>query len=306
MPLFPAPALADRVDAMNMGRILREPLLHFLLLGALLFWLYGALNRGALDAPREIVVDRAQVEAIAAQFQRSWQRPPTAQELQGLIDRWVRDEVYYREGLAQRLDRDDPLVRRRVVQKLTAMADAQTTAEVGEAELQAWLAAHPDDYRMEPRYALRQVFFDPARRGQRLHADVATARAALARDSRAAFGDATMLPDTLDAAPASDVERVFGRDFAAAVAALPVGGWQGPIASGYGVHLVELRSREPGRVPALAEVRVAVERDLLRARADESGEALYQSLRQRYAVRIETGPTVSDADTTVGALARTR
>ena len=186
------------------------------------------------------------------------------------------------------------------------MADAQSTADAGEAELLAWLAAHRDDYRIEPRYDLRQVYFDPKRRGRRLDADVAAARAALARGSREAIGDATMLPNALEGAPASEVERVFGQDFSRAVAAQPVGGWQGPIASGYGVHLVEIRSREPGRVPALAEVRVAVERDLLRARADKSGEAFYQSLRQRYVVRVESGPTVSDTDTNVGALARSR
>jgi len=115
-----------------------------------------------------------------------------------------------------------------------------------------------------------------------------------------------MLPGTLGAATAAEVERVFGPEFAAAAATLPVGGWQGPIASGYGVHMVEIRSREPGRVPALAEVRVAVERDLLRARADQSAEALYQSLRQRYAVRVESGPRVSDSGAGVGALARSR
>lgn len=291
---------------MTIRRILREPLLHFLLLGALLFWLYGVLNRGALDVPGEIFVDRARVENIAAQFQRTWRRPPTTEELQGLIGALVREEVLYREGIALRLDRDDPVVRRRVAQKLTAMADAQSTADVGEAELLAWLAAHQDDYRIEPRYDLRQVYFDPTRRGQRLDADVAAARAALARGFREAIGDATMLPDALEAAPASEVERVFGQDFSRAVAALPVGGWQGPIASGYGVHLVEIRSREPGRVPALAEVRVAVERDLLRARAEKSGEAFYQSLRKRYVVRIESGPRVSDTGTNVGALARFR
>ncbi len=219
---------------MTIRRILHEPLLHFLLLGALLFWLYGVLNRGALDAPDEIVVDRARVENIAAQFQRTWRRQPTTEELQGLIDALVREEVLYREGLALRLDRDDPVVRRRVAQKLTAMADAQSTADVGEAELLAWLAAHQDDYRIEPRYDLRQVFFDPTRRGQRLDADVAAARAALARGSREAVGDATMLPNALEAAPASEVERVFGQDFSRAVAALPVGGWQGPMRRGTG------------------------------------------------------------------------
>jgi len=97
---------------------------------------------------------------------------------------------------------------------------------------------------------------------------------------------------------------VFGQEFADAVAALPAGGWQGPIASSYGVHLVELRAREPGRAPALAEVRPAVERDLLRARADEAGEAFYQSLRERYTVRIETDPETAASPT--GAVAEAR
>jgi hypothetical protein len=291
---------------MSLRRILHEPLLHFLLLGALLFWLYGALNRGALDAPSEIVVDRARVESIAAQFQRTWQRPPTAQEMQGLIDSWVREEVFYREGLALRLDRDDPVVRRRVGQKLTAMADVQTPVEASEAELQAWLVAHPDDYRMEPRYQLRQVYFNPERHGERLEAEVAAARTALERGSKAALGDATLLPGSLDRAPASEVANTFGQDFAAALAALPVGEWQGPVQSGYGVHLVQISAREPGRIPRLSEVRAAVERDLLRARADKSGEAFYQSLRQRYSVRIESEPDTADSGGTIGALARAR
>jgi hypothetical protein len=291
---------------MTLRRIHREPLLHFMLLGALLFWIYGALNRGALVAPDEILVDRARLESIAAQFQRTWLRPPTAEELQGLIDSWVREEVLYREGIAQGLDRDDPVVRRRVAQKLTAMADVQTSAEASEAELQAWLDAHLDSYRIEPRYTLQQVYFDPERHGARLEAEVAAALAALAQGSAAAPGDATLLPALLDAAPISEIARVFGQDFATAVAALPVGGWQGPVSSGYGVHLVEIRFREPGRAPALAEVRDAVERDLLRARADQSAEAFYQSLRQRFNVRIEVSPETADDGADLNTLARSR
>jgi hypothetical protein len=287
---------------MTLRRIHREPLLHFMLLGALLFWIYGALNRGALVAPDEILVDRARLESIAAQFQRTWLRPPTAEELQGLIDSWVREEVLYREGIAQGLDRDDPVVRRRVAQKLTAMADVQTSAEAS----QAWLDAHPDSYRIEPRYTLKQVYFDPGRHGARLEAEVAAALAALAQGSAAALGDATLLPVLLDAAPISEIERVFGQDFATAVAALPVGGWQGPVSSGYGIHLVEIRFREPGRAPALAEVRDTVERDLLRARADQSAEAFYQPLRQRYNVRIEASPETADDGADLSTLAKSR
>jgi PPIC-type PPIASE domain len=291
----------ERVRALSPRRILREPLLHFLALGALLFALYGALNRGALDAPSEIVVDRPRLESLTAQFQRVWQRPPTTEELRGLVESFVREEVLYREGVALRLDRDDPVVRRRVGQKMTFLADAQAPAEASEAELQAWLEAHPDAYRVEPRYSLRQVYFDPARRGPRLEADVASARAALGRGTAGVLGDATLLPASVDSAPASELARVFGQEFADAVAALPVGGLRGPIPSSYGVHLVELRAREPGRTPALAEVRPAVERDLLRARADEAGEAFYQSLRQRYTVRIEAGP-----ETGTGVVAEAR
>ena len=289
---------------MMLRRILREPLLHFAVLGALMFLGYGVLNRGAPAGADAIVVDAMRVESLAAQFQRAWQRPPGAQELQGLIDTWVREEVMYREALALQLDRDDPVVRRRVVQKLGFMADAQVPVEASEQELQSWLDAHPDDYRVEPRYALRQLYFDPARRGPGLDADVAAARAALERGSAADPGDATLLPASLDTASATEVARVFGQEFADALAALPVGGWQGPILSGYGVHLVEIRAREPGRMPVLAEVRAAVERDLLRNRADVSAEAYYQSLRQRYSVRIETRPANAGAGARDDSLAR--
>lgn len=293
--------LANLVHAMSLQRLLREPLLHFLLLGALLFGLYGALHRGA---PDEILVDRSRVESLSAQFQRAWQRPPTADELKGLIDTWVREEVFYREGLAQRLDRDDPVVRRRVAQKLTAMADAQTSAEASPAELQAWLDAHPDDYRLQPSYSLRQVYFDQARQGKRLDAAIAAARSAFAKGAKEALGDATMLPDTLEATSITEVARVFGNDFAAAVANLPVGEWQGPISSEFGVHLVIIQDRQPARLPALAEVKAAVQRDLLRARAEQSGETFYQSLRQRYAVRVEAVPEMALDNGKVGSLAK--
>jgi hypothetical protein len=286
---------------MSLQRLLREPLLHFLLLGAVLFAAYSTLHRGA---PDEILVDRNRIENLSAQFQRAWQRPPTAEELKGLIDTWVREEVYYREGLAQRLDRDDPVVRRRVAQKLAAMADAQTSVETSPAEMQAWLDARPDDYRLQPSYSLRQVYFDPARQGKRLDAAIAAARSALAKGAKETSGDATMLPDTLEAASIIEVARVFGNDFAAALANLPVGEWQGPIASEFGIHLVMIEDRQPGRLPALAEVKGAVQRDLLRARVDQSGESFYQSLRQRYAVRVEAIPEMALDSGKVGSLAK--
>jgi len=271
-----------------MRRLLREPLLHFAAIGALLFALYGWVDGGASAAPREIVVTQGQQENLRAQFARAWRRPPTAAELDGLVEQWVRDEIFYREGQALGLERDDPVVRRRIAQKLEFIADGQAPAPPGDAELQAWLDTHRDEYAIEPSYALRQLYFDPARRGARLDADIDAARAGLAA-GKAVEGDSTMLPTELQAAPAFEVERVFGSEFADALKALPPGEWAGPVRSGFGLHLVKIEQRVDGRAATLAEVRDAVERDWLRARSLQAKEDFYKKLRANYTVRIDTG-----------------
>ena len=268
-----------------MRRLLREPLLHFFVLGAVLFGLYTWLHRSLPSAPNEIVVSPGQVASLQAQFQRVWQRPPTAQELQGMVDNWVREEIFYREGLAMGLDRDDPVVRRRISQKMQFIVDSAVPAAPTAKELQAWLDAHPDKYAIEPTYSLRQIYFDPARHKESLDADIATARRAL-DSGRAVASDSTLLPGTLDAATATEVGRVFGTEFAQALKDLPVGRWQGPVRSGFGMHLVEVRAVGAGRSATLAEVRTAVERDLVQARTQEATDAVYQRLRANYVVRM--------------------
>jgi hypothetical protein len=269
-------------------RLLHEPLLHFLLLGALLFGLYGWLNSAAQQAPDEIVLTRGQLHSLQAQFRRTWQRPPRPEELQALVDSWVREEIFYREGLAMGLDRDDPVVRRRVAQKLEFIADDSGAAAPTDAELQAWLDAHAERYRVEPRYTLSQVYFDAARHGDRLDAELARARRALDQ-GRAAEGDATLLPPALQRATATQVQRVFGEAFAEALAALPVDIWQGPVRSAFGVHLVRLGAVESARPATLAEARAEIERDFLQDHAARANAARYQALRARYAVRVDAG-----------------
>ncbi len=270
-----------------MRRLLREPLVHFLGLGALLFLLYGWVRGGALDAPEEIVVSRGQLQSLQMQFERVWQRPPTAKELQGLVDAWVREEVFYREGLAAGLDRDDPIVRRRIGQKIEFMMDVAPQVVPNDAELQAWLDSHADQYTIEPRYSLRQVYFDPARHENKLDDTVATALRAL-KAGKPIDGDSTLLPATLDDASEFDIECQFGAEFAVALKNLPVGEWQGPLRSGFGLHLVELKASNPGRPATLEEARTAVERDLLEARNEAAKKAYYEELRAKYRVQVET------------------
>jgi len=270
-----------------MKRLLREPLFHFLLLGVGLFLLYGWLQGGLLESPDEIVVSRAQVQGLQLQFERAWRRPPTAKELQSLIDNWVREEIFYREGLAMGLDREDPIVRRRIGQKVEFILDGMTPAAPTVEELRTWLEAHPDRYALAALHSLRQVYFDPSRHGERLEADVAEALQRL-REGKPVAGDATLLPQSLEDAQRLEVERNFGADFATSIESLPVGGWQGPLRSEFGLHHVEVTARVPGRKASLEEARAAVERDLLHARTKEAGDAYYERLRADYSVRIES------------------
>ncbi|MDP9199024.1 MAG: peptidylprolyl isomerase [Pseudomonadota bacterium] len=270
-----------------MRRLLREPLVHFLGLGILLFLLYGWAQDGFLDAPEEIVVSRGQVQSLQVQFERTWQRSPTPEELQGLVESWVREEVFYREGLAAGLERDDPIVRRRIGQKIEFMIEFAPQAPPSNAELQSWLEAHADQYAVEPRHSLRQVFFDPARRGGKLDDDIAGALRAL-KAGKAVNGDPTLLPATLEDAPASDIEAQFGPEFAASLRDVAVGEWHGPLRSPFGLHLIELSASAPPRPATLDEARAAVERDLAASRRDEVKKAYYETLRAKYTVRVES------------------
>jgi hypothetical protein len=269
-----------------MHRLLREPLLHFLILGALLFGLYGWLRGSPQKGNDEIVLSRGQLQSLQAQFQRTRLRSPTPEEVQGLVESWVREEIFYREGLAIGLDRDDPVVRRRVAQKLEFIGEDAVGAAPTPAELQGWLAAHADAYRIDARYSLEQIYIDVARHGAKLDADVAALRRSIA-SGRAPVGDPTLLPPSLERATASQVQRVFGKEFAEMLKTLPVGSWQGPLRSAFGQHLVRLGGVEAARPATLDEVRADVERDFVQARTAELKAARYRDLRARYVVRTD-------------------
>jgi hypothetical protein len=270
-------------------KLVREPLLHFLLLGALLFVLYNAVSGWRGGADRRIVITDATVAGLVQTFAGTWQRPPTAAELKALIDARIREEVLYREGVAMGLDRDDSVVRRRVLQKLDIISEESADVQPpSDAELSAWLTQHAARYAQPPVLDFEQVLFDPARHGAHLDADVAAALAQLrAGADPAKFGDHGLLPVETAASPLDVIARDFGDEFAQAVLALPVGQWQGPVRSGFGAHLVRVGKRVPGRPATLAEVRASVERDYESDRRERAREDYYQRLRRDYRVVIE-------------------
>lgn len=272
-------------------RWLREPLLHFLLLGLAIFGAFEAF--GPDEQPRSaIVVTQGIIDAQVEGFARTWLRQPTPQEIEALIRDYVREEVYYREGMALGLDRDDTVIRRRLRQKLEFVAESRgESVEPTDDQLRAYLGEHQDRYLTDERLSFLQVYFNPERRGAALAQDVerllVELRAGGPEVDPAEFGDATMLERVFDNATARDVAAQFGDDFAERVGKLTIGQWQGPVESAYGTHVVLLRERTEGREPPLDEVREAVRRDWLNEQRALADEKFYQSLLQRYTVTIE-------------------
>jgi hypothetical protein len=273
-------------------KILREPLLHFILLGAAIFAVYGFVSRHRTDKPGEIVVTQGTLENIITGFTRTWQRPPTEEELRGQVREYIREEAAYREALAMGLDRDDTIVRRRLRQKLEFLSDdLATRVEPTDADLQTFLQTHADLFQSEPRFSFRQVYLNPQQHAANLPADEARLLADLQRGGPNAdlssLGDPFLLAPSFQNVSLAEVKQVFGDQFATALAALPTSHWQGPVTSGYGTHFVFLSQRTEGSLPALAEVRDQVRREWFNTRRNEGTEKFYQALLKRYTVKIE-------------------
>lgn len=277
----------------RLQKVLREPLLHFLVLGVGLFVLFGLIGGSAKERQERIVISAAKVENLALLFERTWRRPPTREELDGLIEDHVKEEVLYRAALALGLDDDDIVIRRRLRQKMEFVSeDVALQAEPSAAELRAYLAEHPDRFREPARISFRQLYLSPERRGADTWSDAERLLVALdaGGSDAAASGDPFLLEQDYRDVAAYDVERLFGGAFAARVAELPVGRWSGPVQSGYGLHLVLVRDRTPTRLPDLAEVRDAVANEWRAVRQEEVNRAFYEGLRAGYEVTVERPP----------------
>ncbi len=274
-----------------MKRFLREPLLHFIFLGILLF-ARDALLRERETGGGDIVVSEGRIENLAALFTKTWQPPPTAQELRGLVDDYVLEEALYREGVALGVDQNDTIIRRRVRQKMEFVVDdVVELAEPTEAELEAWLAEHPQSYARPARFTFRQVYLNPDRRGDALRADaervLAVLRSTGGTSDPRELGDGSLLDHAYADSAADVVARSFGHAFADQLAELPTGEWSGPVESAFGLHLVFVDASTEGRLPALAEVRAAVARDWSYAQREEASKGFYEEVLARYRVTIE-------------------
>ena len=265
--------------------VLREPLVHFLVAGGLLF---AAMSGRAPDVgERRIVVDEQVVAGIVNHYTRAFRRPPTAAELDDLIRDHVRGEAYYREALRLGLDADDEVIKKRLRNKMLAIAGADAEAQrPSDAQLQALLDKDPARYAAPPRYSLEQLYLGddtPA-----LRAAATASLQGLKPGARPAIAAADLpVPARFDNASQTDLAAQLGDDFAAALAALPVGRWTGPVASGFGLHLVRIEQRLAAPPPRLADVRQRLENDWRSAAVRKAQDAHLKALLDGYDVVIK-------------------
>jgi peptidyl-prolyl cis-trans isomerase C len=297
------PQSADRLSrgAPTWRRWLREPLLHFLVAGAALFGVYGLLQGTVAphDQPRRIELTRDDLRQLAVAWLAQGRATPTPQEMVGLVDQKVTEEILAREAIALGLDRDDEIIKRRLAQKMDFLAeDVAALHEPTTGELRAWFTQHPSRFALPSRVTFRHLYFSPDRRGAGTRAAAELALRQLAGrpaevQTAAGFSDPFMFRDTYSDRSPDSLAREFGPQFVHSLFALTPGSWQGPIESGYGWHLVWIDVLDPGRIPAFEEVEPDVKADWLDDRRREIKRQALEAMRARYTIVV---PPIDAAD----------
>lgn len=280
----------DRVKFV--ARVLKEPLFHFLVLAVGVFVLAGLFSgTPPTSSPATITVSEQRIRSFVLAFQRTWQRSPTREELDGLIEDYIREEVLNREALSIGLDRDDTMIRRRLRQKMEFIAeDMADAAEPTDEELQEYLNDHPETFRIESRLTFRQVYLKPSRHGESLNEDAQALLSELrGNDSIDAtqLGDPTLLPHHHENVRKTNIADQFGPQFADEVLSLGPGKWDGPIESAYGLHVVLVEQVAKGETPDLDKIRNAVRLEWHASRRSVAKDAFVESLREKYDVVVE-------------------
>jgi peptidyl-prolyl cis-trans isomerase C len=280
-----------------MKKWLKEPLLHFLVIGALIFVVFSTFSTQEISVDeKKIVVSTGDIERLAARWVKTRNRPPTETELKGLVDSYIREEVYYREALALGLDQNDTVLRRRLMQKMEYLS--QDIAELNtpdQAALNAYFLAHKDKYELPARVSFTHIYFNFDKRGRQIVEDaksvLAEIQAATSPDVHTPdLGDQFMMQYTFTLETPFQVARLFGQGFAEQLFELVTNGWKGPIESGYGLHLVRINEKIDARMPELASVIDKVRTDWMSEQRQKTNKEIYERFKERYEIVVEKMP----------------
>ena len=277
-------------------QLLKEPLFHFLFIGAVLFVLFGLVGESDSEPNNRIEVSQADVDRLVATWQRRWNRPPTPSELNNLVESYIREEILYREAVAMGLEKDDSVVRRRMAQKIEFLfKDISTPAKSTDADLQAYLEKYPDKFTSPAHYNFSHIYLSVDKRGDQAMQDAQQLLAKLQSESSqsdpAQYSDLFMFDYHFADITDFEITRIFGESFTKQLSDLEIGTWQGPVDSGYGIHLVKVEKRIEPSLPPLAEIRDKVKTEYIAELQRDANQKFYQSLRERYEVVINTSDT---------------
>jgi hypothetical protein len=274
----------------------RDPLVHFLVIGAALF-AFLAWRSGEREDPQRVVISAERVRAARDSARLVQGREPTQAELEQLVEPLIREEIYYREALALGLDIDDDEVRRRLAEKMAYLTqDLADPEPASERELEEFFTAAPERFQIPALVTFEQVFFSPSQRGEALADDVLASLERLRNGAAPAdVGDRTPLPERFEAAARDRIQVLFGQAMTDAVFTLPPGDWTGPFQSDFGQHVVRILARSEPRQPAFAEVREQAAEVFAAERRAAANAAAFEEMRARYDVVVEWPQPVPEA-----------
>jgi parvulin-like peptidyl-prolyl isomerase len=278
-------------------KFFREPLVHFLVIGAAIFVLFGLVGQRDVDEKeRAITITSGEINWLTDAWQKRWNRPPTAEERDGLIQQYLREMILYREAVAMGLDKDDTVIRRRLAQKLEFLSqDLITPQPPSEDELQSYFEAHIDRYQAPDLITLTHVFIDPDKRGNQTLVDAEVIKKQLQalkeppQDARS-YGDPFMLQSYYPERSEAELLKLFGSGFARSVFELAPQQWHGPVLSGYGTHLVYVHDHQKAQPPVFADVKEQVRLEWESDKREQLNEQFVASIIARYDVTIEDAP----------------
>jgi peptidyl-prolyl cis-trans isomerase C len=275
-------------------RLLREPLVHFLLAGTVLFGLATLFERftNADANAARIQVSAPEIQRLREVWIRQWGRSPDSKQMETLINDYVRDEVLYREALASGLDKDDTIIRRRLVEKMEFLSQELASTTPSDKDLQEYFERNRDKFRIPAQIAFTHIYFSTSKRGAAAKSDASQGLARLtshgiSSEELSSFGDPFMLQSEYPLQTQQQIKELFGEEFARNLFQLEPGAWVGTLRSGYGFHLVRILQKLPSRVPELADVRGQVLTDFKNHRLQTASEAFYAQLRRRYQVDVD-------------------
>jgi len=273
----------------------KEPLLHFLIIGAVIFVVFSIANKDeAAVSGNKIVVSTPEIERLSDNWSKKWNRPPTETELKGLVESYIKEEVYYREALALGLDQNDTILRRRLMQKMEFLSnDLAELNQPDEAALNKYFLENQEKYKLPARVSFTHIYFSLDKRGAKVVEDAKSVLIGLNALRAPELGDTFMMQYDFVQETPFEVERLFGKGFTEELFTLGTNTWQGPIESGYGLHLVRISKKVDSGMPELVSVVDKVRTDLMFEQRKKMNKEIYEKFKQRYEIVIEDMPKQS-------------